>query len=122
MDYKFIEQFYEKVILYQYGNPDFSSITWTGHDITNDSYSNHRFTDSVGNHYLLIFQDYPIEDYWPSGENYAQVSTKDKNTVDFSGGPMFKYIPHISGYFTLFITNNLNGWHSVLIFYNVHML
>ncbi len=102
MDIKFLEQFYEKVILAQYSSTVFDNITWIDHGaIEFDSFA-HYFKTDDGREYILVFEDFPGNVTFDDGLSHDIVLVNNEKTIRFGGDPPFKYIENITGYFTLY--------------------
>lgn len=102
MDIKFLEQFYEKVILPQYANTVFNNVTWIDHGaIELDSFAHYFKTDN-GSEYVLVFEDFPGNVAFDDGLSHDIVLVNDEKTIQFGGDPPFKYVENITGYFTLY--------------------
>lgn len=102
MDIKFLEQFYEKVILPQYSSTVFDNITWIDHGaIELDSFA-HYFKTDDDRECILVFEDFPGNVTFDDGLSHDIVLVNNEKTIRFGGDPPFKYIENITGYFTLY--------------------
>lgn len=102
MDIKFLEQFYEKVILPQYNSTVFDNVTWIDHGaIELDSFA-HYFKTENKTEYVLVFEDFPGNVAFDDELSHDTVLVDDEETIRFGGDPPFKYIENITGYFTLY--------------------
>lgn len=102
MDIKFLEQFYEKVILPQYGSTVFDNVTWIDHGaIELDSFA-HYFRAGDSRDYVLVFEDFPGNIAFDDGLSHDIVLVNNEISIRFGGDPPFKYIENITGYFTLY--------------------
>lgn len=102
MNTKFLEQFYENVILPQYAEVLFGNITWIDHgSIGLDAFA-HYFKNTDGKEYVLVFEDFPGSTAFDDGLSHDIVLVNNEKTIRFGGDPPFKYIENITGYFTLY--------------------
>ena len=102
MDIKFLEQFYEKVILPQYGSTVFNNVTWIDHGaIELDSFA-HYFKADNSREYVLVFEDFPGNVAFDDGLSHDIVLVNNEKTIRFGSDPPFKYVENITGYFTLY--------------------
>ena len=102
MDIKFLEQFYEKVILPQYSSTVFDNVTWIDHGaIELDSFA-HYFKADNNKEYVLVFEDFPGNVAFDDGLSHDIVLVNSEKTIRFGGDPPFKYVENITGYFTLY--------------------
>lgn len=102
MDIKFLEQFYERVILPQYSSTVFDNVTWIDHGaIELDSFA-HYFKADNSRGYVLVFEDFPGNVAFDDGLSHDIVLVNNEKTIRFSGDPPFKYVENITGYFTLY--------------------
>ena len=102
MNNRFLEQFFENVILTRYeGSFDISGIKWKDHGkVDLDSWA-HYFVSKVGKNYVLLFEDFPGNSFLDDGLSHEIIKIDGQNSISiaFKDG---KYIPNITGYFTLY--------------------
>lgn len=102
MNDKFLEQFYESVILSRYKDGiDIGGIKWKDHGkVELDSWA-HYFEDKNGKEYVLLFEDSPGSSFLDDGLSHEVIKLGDESSIgiSFSDG---KYIPNVTGYFTLY--------------------
>lgn len=106
MNDKFLEELYENVILPCYkGVLDIGKISWKDHGKIELDAWGHYFEDSNGKEYVLVFEDFPGNVFLDDKLTHEIVKIGDECSVklDVSGS---KYIPNVTGYFTLFREKN----------------
>ena len=102
MNTKFLEQFYENVILPQYAQVFFGKITWFDHGSIGPDAFAHYFKSTDAEQYVLVFEDFPGSTAFDDGLSHEIISTNDEKVIRFGGDPPFKYVENITGYFTLY--------------------
>ena len=102
MDVKFLEQFYEKVILPQYANTVFDGVVWIDHGTVDLDVIAHYFRDKSGKEHVLVFEDFPGNAVFDDELSHEIITVNGKKSIRFGGDPPFKYIENITGYFTLY--------------------
>lgn len=102
METKFLEQYYETVILPLYSDGiTISDITWKDHGkVGLDSYA-HYFDDKQGREYVLLYEDFPGSDYLNDDLTHDIVLCEGESSVRVMTTPE-KTIDNITGYFTLY--------------------
>jgi hypothetical protein len=102
MNIKFLEDYYENVILPRYKSESFRVVIWKDHGRVEPDNWAHYFEDESGNEYVLLNEDYPGGEYLSDDLTYDVIpfSGADKAVLKVSIGG--EWIPNISGYFTLF--------------------
>lgn len=102
MDAKFLEKYYETVILPLYGDAvTFSKITWKDHGKVGLDAWGHYFDDQNGREYLLLYEDFPGSDYMNDSLTHDIVPFGNETSVQVTTAPA-KLIDNITGYFTLY--------------------
>ncbi|PID31438.1 hypothetical protein CR983_01080 [Candidatus Saccharibacteria bacterium] len=102
MDAKFLETFYETVILPQYDEIVVEGITWIDHGSIGLDSTAHYFRDRTGREYVLVFEDFPDGSVFGDGLSHEIVPVHGEISLRFGGDKSFKDIENITGYFTLF--------------------
>jgi hypothetical protein len=101
-DQKFLEEFYEKVILPKYSDClDLAEIKWIDHSRLDDSYVWAHYFESNNKQYILLSNDYAESSYLDDGLSHEIVSCNTKNSIElhFSDG---SEVNNITGRFTLY--------------------
>ncbi|HRN97514.1 MAG TPA: hypothetical protein PLZ58_03660 [Candidatus Saccharibacteria bacterium] len=102
MDDKFIEKYYETVILPLYGDAvTFSKITWKDHGRVGLDAWGHYFDDQNGREYVLIYEDFPGSEYLNDDLTHEVVRCGDEISVQITTTPK-STVDNITGYFTLY--------------------
>jgi hypothetical protein len=102
MNNKFLEDYYENVILPRYKSESIGVVIWKDHGQVGPDNWAHYFEDGTGNEYVLLNEDYPGGIYLNDDLTHDVIPFSEANDpvlqVSFGG----EWIPNISGYFTLF--------------------
>ncbi len=102
MSNKFLEQFYENVILPQYGDKTgFKSIAWKDHGKVDLDAWAHYFEDENGREYVLLYEDFPGSTFLDDGLTHEVVRRGNETSLQLSLDDGIK-IENIIGYFTLY--------------------
>lgn len=106
MDTAFLEQYYEKVILPLYGEDSIKVTTWKDHGQVGPDNWAHYFEDAKGIEYVLLAEDYPGGIYLGDDLTHDVVPVPDSESTALQVTFNNKWIPNISGYFTLYKERN----------------
>ncbi len=102
MDITFLEQYYEKVILPLYGDDTLlSDVSWKDHGKVGADAWAHYFEDKNGREYVLIYEDFPGNDYLNDDLTHDIVPCGDETSVRVATTPESS-IDNLTGYFTLY--------------------
>lgn len=102
MDEKFLETFYENVILPQYANTvPFSNIHWKSHGKVDLDAWAHYFDDKTGKEYVLLYEDFPGNTYLDDGLTHEIIKCGEETNLNLTLSND-KKIDNIAGFFTLF--------------------
>ena len=102
MDTEFLEQYYQKVILPLYKDEiNLTDITWKDHGKVGLDAWAHYFDDSTGREYVLLYEDFPGEDYLSDDLTHELVKCGSEPSLQTSLSDESK-IDNIIGYFTLY--------------------
>jgi len=102
MDTEFLEQYYEKVILPLYGNKSITAAKWKDHGQVGPDNWAHYFENTQGVEFVLLNEDYPGGVYLNDDLTHDVVPAPDSQDGVLSVTIANKWIPNISGYFTLY--------------------
>lgn len=102
MDEKFLEKFYENVILPQYSNEvSVADIVWKDHGKPGlDSWA-HYFEDKDGREYVLLYEDFPDGAFLKDGLTHEPVEINGEISFELKFGNA-KQIPNLTGWYTLY--------------------
>ena len=101
MNDKFLEQFYENVILPRYKDAiTFGDITWIDHGKVGLDTWAHYF-QSNGKEYALLNEDFPGNEYFNDDLSHVIVELDGKSSMRLSFDDDFE-IPNVNGWFTLY--------------------
>ena len=102
MNEKFLEQFYENVILPRYSTTaDFGAITWHDHTQVGEDARAHRFRSQDGSEYVLLWEDFPGDIYFGDGITHETIPLNGELSIALQFADK-KEIIDVTGYFTLF--------------------
>lgn len=103
VDNKFLEHYYEYVVLPQYGSDlDLKTLTWKDHGkIDLDAWA-HYFEDSDGREYVLLYEDFPGSTYLTDGLTHEVVRVNGQTSLELLFSDGNKKIDNLVGYFTLY--------------------
>lgn len=102
MDNKFLEQFYENVILPQYSDEvSFVTIVWKDHGKVDLDAWAHYFDDQNGKEYVLLYEDFPGSTFLDDGLTHEVVKIGNETSMKVSLSTD-KVIDNFAGYFTLY--------------------
>ncbi len=102
MDNGFLEQYYEKAILPLYEDASISVMKWVDHgQVGPDNYA-HHFENAQGVEFILLNEDFPDGSYLSDNltHQFVPAPNYEDGIVAVSIGR--KWVPNISGYFTLY--------------------
>ena len=107
MDVKFLEQFYEKIILPKYGLVFSDVFKWKDHGkVGPDTYA-HYLEDADGTEFVLLNEDFPNGDYMSDNLTHSTVPLVGDDNSDILRVTIgTDWIPNVSGYFTLYKEKN----------------
>lgn len=102
MDTRFLEQFYENIILPLYSKSvTFKDITWKDHGkLGPDSWA-HYFDNLDGREYILLYEDFPGNSPFDDNLSHEVVRFKDQSSLQLSINDT-QQIENVTGYFTLY--------------------
>jgi len=102
MNEKFLEQFYEAVILPRYeGIIKLDKIEWVSHGkVDLDAWAHHF--QIQGREYVLLYEDYPDGSYLKDGLSHEVVKLGDEWSIELKFSDDGKQLPNILGWYTLF--------------------
>lgn len=99
---KFLEEFYENVILPKYSNDlDLSNIQWIDHGKISDTYSFAHYFMCNNKEFVLLYEDFPGNTYLDDGLSHEIVKCGDKTNIELKSSDS-KEIDGIVGWFTLY--------------------
>ncbi len=102
MNDSYLEQYFEKVILPQYSDVvSFAQITWKDHGKVGLDTWAHYFEDKSGVEYVLLYEDYPGDEYLSDSLTHEIVKCGDETSIQASLSTQ-KRVDNIIGYFTLY--------------------
>lgn len=102
MDNKFLEQFYEDVVLPQYAEiVEFKKINWKDHGKVDLDAWAHYFDDESGREYVLLYEDFPGGAFLDDGLSHELVKIGEETSLKLSFSND-KEVENITGYFTLY--------------------
>jgi hypothetical protein len=102
MNEKFLEQFYEAVILPRYaGIVKLDEITWVSHGkIGLDAWA--HYFKAGGIEYALVYEDFPGSTALDDGLSHEVVKLGDETSIELKFSDETKQIANIPGWYTLF--------------------
>ena len=102
MNNKFLEQFYENIILPRYeGAASFDGIAWTDHGkVGLDAWAHYFKSD--GKEYVLVYEDFPGNTDLDDGLSHEIVKCGDETSIELRFSDDARQIPNVTGWFTLF--------------------
>jgi len=102
MDNKFLEQFYENVILPRYKEAvNFGAIAWVDHGkVSMDAWA--HYFKSNGNEYVLVYEDFPGNTDFDDGLSHEVVKCGDETSIELRFSDDAKQVPNVTGWFTLY--------------------
>jgi hypothetical protein len=106
MDEKFLERFYETVVLPRYaGVVRFDKVKWVSHGkVDPDAWAHYFQVD--GREYALLYEDFPDGSYFKDGLSHEVVELGDEGSIELKFSDGGKQIPNILGWYTLFREKN----------------
>lgn len=106
MSDKFLEQFYETVVLPRYARViKFDKITWTSHGkIGLDAWAHYFETGKDKKEYVLLYEDFPGDTYVTDGLSHEVIKLGDQYAIElkFNDTGNSNYVPNILGWFSLY--------------------
>jgi len=102
MNDTFLEQYYENVILPQYGNEaGFKTVSWKDHGkIDLDAWA-HFFENENGREYALVYEDFPGDTFLNDNLTHDVVKAGEERSICVSVEPGGQ-IDNVAGHFTLY--------------------
>lgn len=102
MNEMFLERYYEKILLPQYSDTiKFKNITWKDHGKVGVDAWAHYFDDENGREYVLLYEDFPGNDYLNDNLTHNIVPCGDETSIQVSLSTGTQ-IDNVVGYFTLY--------------------
>ena len=102
MNNKFLEQFYEYVILPRYKDViSIDGVVWKDHGKIELDAWGHYFDDIHGKEYVLVYEDNPGSTFLNDGLTHEVIKLGDKTSLKLAFDDN-KEIFNITGYFTLY--------------------
>jgi len=99
---KFLEEFYENVILPKYGESvDVTNIHWIDHGKLDDSYVWAHYFETNGKQYVLLSNDYAAGSHLDDGLSHEIVQCGGENSTELNFNDNQK-IENITGRYTLY--------------------
>ena len=99
---KFLEEFYENVILPKYSdNLDLSNIKWIDHGKISDAYSFAHYFICNNKEFVLLYENFPGNTYFDDGLSHDIIKCGDKTNIELKFSDN-KEIDNIAGWFTLY--------------------
>lgn len=102
MDNKFLEGYYEKIILPLYKDESIKVSAWKDHGRVGPDNWAHCFEDAAGIEYVLLNEDYPDGQYLDNPPTHDVVPLPDSDTISLKVSFGDAWIPNVTGYFTLY--------------------
>lgn len=97
----FLEKLYETVVLPNYEGIDIKTIHWKDHGKVGLDTWAHYFEDETGREYVLVYEDFPGNEYLNDDLSHDIVSIGKETSLQVSLSND-KKIDNIAGYFTLY--------------------
>ena len=104
MDDTSLEHYYETVVLPQYTDVSFLTITWKDHGKVGLDTWAHYFEDEAGIEYILLYEDFPGNEYINDDLSHSVITVSGKPTLQITLSTD-KKIDNVVGYFTLYKEN-----------------
>ena len=102
MDTTFLENYFETVVLPFYKEDvDISSITWKDHGKVGLDTWAHYFENSSGREFVLLFEDFPGNEYMSDGLTHEIVLASGESSIKIFSNPE-RSIDNLLGYFSLY--------------------
>lgn len=101
MNNEFLEKYYEKTILPEYGDVISFPVAWKSHGkVGPDSWA-HYFDSSNGVEFVLVYEDFPERNYLEDGLSHEIIKCGNETSLHVSSS-RDKSIDNLFGYFTLY--------------------
>lgn len=98
---RFLEQFYEQVVLPRYKNITIDKIEWVDHGKVDLDAWAHHFKIS-GKEYTLLYEDFPDGSYFQDDPTHELIKCGDETSIELRFSDEVNQIPNITGWFTLY--------------------
>lgn len=99
---KFLEEFYENVVLPKYSKSFYTSnINWLSHERIDESYAFAHYFKCNEKEYALLYEDFPGDTYLKNGAPYEIIKCGDKTIIQLCSSDN-KEIDNVLGWFALY--------------------
>ena len=99
---KFLEQFYERVILPRYEDTvRFDEITWVDHGkVGMDAWAHYFKSD--GKEFVLVYEDFPGNTDFDDGLSHEVIKCGEETSIELRFSDDTKQVTNVTGWFTLY--------------------
>jgi len=101
-DNKFLEKFYERVIIPRYGDSIArGSVEWIDHGkVGLDSWAHHFRISGI--EYTLLYEDFPDGSYFQDDPTHELVKCNGETSIELRFSDETNQIPNLTGWFTVY--------------------